>query len=110
MPGDWLIDQALEEMKKNNATEVLVDLGQDLGYLNLALIQQIPKSSWYTRSLAESALLLPRANPQMPARNALEALGRAGVPLLGVSDETKLIGIVTAADLQQLYELSKSKI
>ncbi len=108
VPAEWMLDQAFDEMNKTNSSGLAVNLGNDIGLVDLGLLRQTPKTDWFGRTLGETAVKIPKIAPDTPAHKALLQLNQFGLPFLCVGDTERILGIVTLADIQQRYEIRKT--
>jgi Zn-dependent protease len=89
-------------------TYPVVDGGRPVGLLPFAALASVPRSAWEGTTVAECMLPLERVtvlDPELPAVEALAAVGGAEGRRALVVEDGRLVGILSVADVSRALEV-----
>lgn len=86
----------------------VVDSGKLVGCISTKQVQNVPREAWGTETVQEIAVQCPTENtidPQADAVQALSLMNRTGDSRLMVTEDSRLVGIISLKDMLKFLSL-----
>jgi Zn-dependent protease len=98
--------------KERFTTYPVVDGGEVVGLLPFRCVAEVPRSEWQSRTVADCAIPLERVpllHESQPLADAVTELSESELNRGLVTDEGRLVGLVSATDVARILELRRLK-
>lgn len=107
--ADANLHEVFSLMGRKNQLAFLLEMQQGFGLISYETLEGIPKARWKSIRAKDIAQNIPGISLNADASELMAKVLTKGYPLFPVVQNSKLIGVIYARELQKLYELERMK-